>query len=98
VRDGVAMWDGVTEPILALAGDPHDTARGYRGEVEAWSLRLWIENAHGAPIAEGYGGISIEARLHAGRWASAEAGPRLREPRVLPAAIRAAVADLGRAP
>jgi hypothetical protein len=94
IRDGVARWDGAREPILAVDVDPHDSARGYRGAVDAWSLRLWVEDAAGTVVAEGLGGLAIDARLHAGRWLSAGSGPDLGPPGRLATAIRLAMDDL----
>ena len=96
VRNGVAMWDGATERVLAVEEDLHDSARGYRGVVDAWSLRVWIEDADARLVAEGFAGLSINARMRAGRWEAIGGPPRLGAPGALPAAIRTAMDDLRR--
>ena len=96
VRNGVAMWDGATERVLAIEEDLHDSARGYRGVVDAWSLRVWIEDADARLVAEGFAGLSINARMRAGRWEAIGGPPRLGAPGALPAAIRTALDELRR--
>ncbi|MEM7308471.1 MAG: hypothetical protein AAF682_17450 [Planctomycetota bacterium] len=68
--DGVATWDGVRQSIEGPDGvrDPLVRSTGYAGEVNATSLRVWIEDLEGNVVHDALAGLELTSILRGGRW------------------------------